>query len=776
MAQEHIQKILDSLPTTPGIYKFKNAEQTILYVGKAKNLRNRVKSYFLASTNLDTKKQKMVEQITDIDYTEVGNEWEALVLETNMIKQFKPKYNVAMRDDKNYVYIRITTDEDFPRISTVRKVEKDKALYFGPKTADHKVKKLLELLRKILPFRHCDLDIKFLNAAATKGHDHEVEVTHKVIKYPCLYYYIRKCAAPCIGKVTPEEYKKIIDKVVHFLNGRPDELIAQIKEEMMTAAKDQKFEKAAGIRDKLMAIEDMFEKQRINDPDRKDTDVFHYVAEDKKVYANLFQIREGRIIGQENFILDVNEMGEEVTSSEIINAFLRDYYEKATNVPKEIFIPDQMENQELIEEWLSEKKGNKVKIFFPLIGEKNGLLELSLKNAASFAHQHKAKWMRENVEDKESLENLSQLLKLPKLARHIECYDISHIGGTDTVASMIVFKNGFAESGGYRRFKLRTIEHGKPDDYASMKEVLTRRLKYIAKSDIRLQKAGKKHEKNMKKWAEECGWPDLMEKPDTENFYIILKEKTAIGMIRLKELSKSIFEISGLYIGEKHRGEKLSFEILDKLIKNIKDKKARIYISVEEKLINHYLEFGFIQTQEVPEIFQESHEKFGKIDNKKYKILAYYLAKRKKIDESFLSKPDLIILDGGKGQLGIGVEVLKTLNLDIPICSLAKREEEIFTPDKKNPILLPHDSPTLHLFQRIRDEAHRFAITYSGKTHNKSMITSQLDEIPGIGDISKQKLLNAFGNLENVKMAPLDQLSRVIGKKAAIKLKQELQR
>lgn len=766
-----IENILENLPQSPGIYKFKNNSGKLIYIGKAKNLRNRVRNYFQKKSALDLRKQKMVEQITDIEYIEVGSELEAIFLETNLIKKFRPKYNIMMRDDKNYVYIRIDKNEDYPRITTVRRVEKDGALYFGPKTADHKVKKTLELLRKILQFRHCGLDIKFLKAGNPPRTDHEVEVTHKVIKYPCIYYYIRKCAAPCIGKITPDEYKKIIKKVIEFLEGKPDELITEIKNEMMMAAKEQKFEKAAGIRDKLMMVEEIFEKQRISDPNRKDTDIFHYVVDRKKIYTNLFQIREGLIVGQENFIFDSEEMREEVSPSEIIEAFLRDYYEKSTSIPKEIFIPDQIENQEMLEKWLESKKGNRVKILFPLLGEKNHLLELSLKNAASFAHQQKTRWQK-TESDEEALENLAQILKISKPPKRIECYDISHIGGTNTVASMIVFANGMPNQSEYRRFKLQTIPHGKPDDYASMREVLTRRLKYLKGSKYSFKKSDKKRYEEILKIIEKENKKENIgtEELKKQNFFCMLDQKKLIGFVRKTELN----EIRSLWIHSDYRGQKLGYDLIFNLIEKTKEKKYYVYVKTE--LREYYENFGFQEVKNIPEDFKKRIEKADLENNDHGILLLIESGKLLTQYKKFSAKPNLIILDGGKGQLSIGIKALRQDKLEIPICALAKEEEEIFTPHEKNSIKLPKDSKTLHLFQRIRDEAHRFAINYSTSSHQKGLISSALDDIPGIGEISKQKLLNTLGTLENIKMIPLDQLARVIGKKAAIKLKQELQK
>jgi excinuclease ABC subunit C len=747
-----IEKILAALPAQPGIYKMKNAEGKIIYIGKAKSLRNRVKSYFQRTADLDDRKQSMVSQISDIEYIEVGTELEALMLETNLIKQFRPKYNILMKDDKGYVYIRVSVDEDFPRITIVRRVEKDKAKYFGPKTAQYKVKQTLDILRKILPFRHCGLGIRYVGP---NGTEHDVEVTNKVLKYPCLYHYIRRCAAPCIGKIDPMSYRGIINKVINFLEGKPDELMNQLKDEMNMFATQKKFEKAAAIRDKLKVMEEMFEKQRISDPSRKDTDVFHFITDNSRIYTNLFQIREGRIVGQENFILNNSGEKDLPSSSDICEAFIRDYYQSATNIPDEILVPELLDEdeKEMTEAWLSAKRGKKVHILWPQIGEKNKLLELSLANARSYAHQQKVKWLREEVVPKESLEDLAKTLNLPKPPKRIECYDISHFGGTGTVASMVVLQNGAPANAEYRRFKLRTIPHGKPDDYASMREVLTRRLKYLTSSNYRFQEPSKKLFEEMKKSLIEQEIPETFTQ---KNLLIMLEEKTNIGYINFTLPTNDTGEILSIHIDDAHRGQKHGHQLIAKLLEKHKGVK-KWYVKVPPERTEYYEQFGFNQLKDTPETYMiETH-----------KALENY--------KKFAVKPDLLVLDGGKGQLGIGVEVLETLKLSIPICSLAKQEEEIFLPRNSVSIKLPKESHTLHLMQRIRDESHRFAVTYSNLVHNKSLITSELDGLPGIGELTKKKLLKHFGSLSSIKNATMDELARVAGKKSAIALKQQFQ-
>lgn len=765
---QKLQNILDNLPASPGVYKMKNSDGEIIYIGKAKNLRSRVKSYFQKSAELGLKKEQMVSLIEDIEYMEVGSDLEAFMLETNFIKRHRPKYNVLMKDDKNFAYIRVNTAEDFPRISITRRKEKDRARYFGPKTASHKAKQMLDILRKALPFRHCNLDI------AWKG-EGNVEVTNKVIKYPCLYYHIRRCAAPCIGHINKEEYESIIDKVIRFLEGKPDELMQQLKSEMMDFAVKKRFEKAALARDKLKTIEEMFEKQRISEPDRKDTDVFHFVVDGLKAYANLFQIRDGRIIGQENFIFTAVHEGNELPlTDELTEAILRDYYQNATDIPVEILIPEKFETKEMLEEWLTHKKGKKVTIRYPHSGEKNGLLQLSLANARSFAHQQKTKWMKEEVIPKDSLEDLVKILGLPRSPKRIECYDISHFGGTGTVASMVVLVNGQPENSEYRRFRLRTIPHGKPDDYASMHEVLTRRLKYLTHREISLTKATKKDFEEIKKIIEqkEKGNIDPVNLK-REDFVCFTKKGQLLGFVRKQERAREICELQSLWVADEFRKNRLGHEFMYRFIeKNKAVKKWFVYI--KESLRQYYESFGFTEVKTTPDYLVKRIEEADKMNGDHGILLMLETKKLLANYKKFVVKPHLIILDGGKGQLNIGVQVLKKLNLDIPICALAKQEEEIFTPNQTDSIKLPKDSKTLHLMQQIRDESHRFAVSYSNLTHSKSLVASELDALPNIGDATKKKLLNHFGSLGRIRTATMDELARVAGKKAAMTLKQEL--
>lgn len=697
--------ILKNLSLSPGIYKMLDKEKKVIYVGKAKSLKKRVQSYFRKDYQHSTRTRKLIENTEDLEFIETDTELEALILENNLIKELRPKYNILMKDDKSYVYIKVDLSEDFPKIRVVRAREVElerqqasgnkgqKALYFGPKLASNKVYETLRLLKKLFPFRDSQWNIEWKGVAGRQElvitPKKDVEITNKI----------------------PE----IVQEIVNFLNGKNEDLEKQLREEMMQAAAEKKFEKAARIRDKLSALQAMTERQKITDPQRKDTDVINFTTDLGRVFFNVFMIREGKLINQENFVLDALELSpQEVTIdlAETLESFITQYYTKAGEIPSEILMPERLENSSAVEKLLTGLRGPTVHLLTPQRGEKNKLLELSLKNAVSFSKQHRLKWLAQQS-GKEALTRLAQAINLKenKLAR-IEGYDISHLGGTETVGSMVVFENGIPKSAHYRHFKMRTVV-GKPDDYRSMEEVLMRRLKYIKKksSDQRVRKARKKDAEIIKKWGAQLRGKELIEKPDLEHFFLLEKEKKPIGMARLIEIKSGIFMIEAVYILPEHRGENLSYEFMEKILKTVKNKKARFYISVEDHLLNHWLEFGFEHIHSVPAEVEERNA---------FTVLALYRMKKKADDPSFTSVPDLIVIDGGKGQLQSAINALKKLNLDLPVISLAKRLEEIFIPGQKESIVLEQRDEALKLLQRIRDESHRFAITFQRDLHRKN--------------------------------------------------------
>ncbi|MBI4231921.1 excinuclease ABC subunit UvrC [Candidatus Peregrinibacteria bacterium] len=686
-----ITKLLKKIPKEPGIYKMIDKDGRIIYVGKAKDLSKRVKQYFQNNYNHSTRTKKLLENVANIETISVDSELEAMLLEHNLIKQLQPKYNVIMKDDKTHVYIKITK-EDFPRIQIVRQIEKDNARYIGPKSAAHKVKETLKVIKKIFPFRHCGLDIEYLGGS-------KVKVTKKVIKYPCLDYYIKRCIAPCIGKCTPEEYQKVVKNVEDFLDGKADNILKELNEKMHNYAKDKQFERAAKVRDKILKVKHILEKQKISDPNREDTDIINYILENDKAYFSLFQVRDGKLLDQENFILNAKDAGEG-DNEEVLLAFLKQYYEIATDIPKEIFLPHAIENNDEISSFIEQQSTKKTKILTPKIGTKNKLLEMARKNAAIYADKNKPSWKEASEDTKLAAEKLQKILKLKNTLKRIECYDISHLSGTETVGSMIVFISGAPDNSMYRKFKLRTVID-KPDDYKSMEEVLGRRFLKISREfqfkDYTFKKALKTHESFIEDNT------DGKQSNADKQFYIFANKKEPLGFISIREHSEKLSELDNFWLKKSERGKKLGYKILKKAIQKAKAK--RIYICCKAELRDYYLGAGFEEIKKVPpELMTREYTT---------KIVLVYDKIKAKEDKSFSQIPDLIVIDGGKGQLAVAEKVLNELSLQIPHISLAKRLEEIFIPGKSDSIQLQENDPALKLLQRMRDEAHRFAISFN---------------------------------------------------------------
>lgn len=679
----NLKKFLEKIPNSPGVYQFMDKEGEVLYVGKAKNLKKRVKSYFQNQKQQSPRTKKLVSQIHDIDYTVTSSELEAVILETNLIKQIRPKYNILMKDDKNFVYIKITVNEDFPQIMIVRKVKNDGALYFGPKTAAGKVKKTLDVLKKLFPYRHCNLFIKYKKKGVVK-------VKNKAKKYPCLDYHINRCIGPCIGNCTKEEYNDIINKITNFLKGRTGEIIESLKKEMQKAAEEKKFEKAAKLRDKLKAVEEISEKQLVSTPKRKDMDIINYVKQLGRAFITLFMVRDGKLINQENFVFKSGESNEEIENpEEIIESFLQQYYEKTTDLPKEILIPHKIHDQDIIEEWISIIKNGRVNITVPQKGEKHKILNLAHKNAKSFANRSRAKWQIDEEKRKRALNELKKYLNLKKTPKRIECYDISHISGTHQVASMVVFENGAPVNKKYRRFKIRTVADGKPDDFAAMLEVLNRRLLYLvkSKSDVKIKKASKKD-------------------TDSKNIYKGVLDDKVIAVCRY-EKPDGIDVFKDIKFNTKNEEKKTDFitAITEKAKYN------RVYACINKDLTEIFEKSGFRQLRKKPK----------DIKQKKGEICLLFDKSKYKKEKGFSEKPDLIVIDGGKGQLSQGIKIEKKYKVDIPLAALAKRNEDVYIPGKPGPAPLPKNSDGQYLLQQVRDEAHRFALSYHHKLRSKAL-------------------------------------------------------
>lgn len=731
--QQNLQHLIKKIPHQPGIYRMKNVDGDIIYIGKAKDLFKRVNSYFQNTKKHPIRTAKMVEQIADIEYTVTSSDLEAIMLETNLIKENRPKYNILMKDDKNFAYIKITVNEDYPRIYVTRKVLKDKAKYFGPKTAASKIHETLNHLRKIFPYRNCNLEIQHLGPSdgSDPSKQSNVKVTKAGIKYPCLDLHIKRCIAPCVGRPNKAEYRQIIDRIISFLEGKHEEILNTLKADMYKAAQNKKFEQAAKIRDKILSIENLYQHQLVTSADHQNADIINFIVEDDRVYFNVFQVREGKLVDQQNAILKKPDL--DADDDQLTTSFIQQFYSENTNIPKEILISTELEQKSTIESWLSEMSDHKVKILIPQKGKKDKLLELCLENALSFAKQSRARWEGESKATREeALENLAQLLGLPKIPKRLECYDISHLSGTHTVASMSVFENGFPKNNDYRHFKINLEEAGSPDDFKSMEEVILRRLKYlkpsIATKGIKITKG--------------------------KSEYLIKLEQEIVG--KFKTLSESKLKT---FIIEFEHDNKHSEQIIKKITEKFKTR--RLYLQVSDQHLRDYEKQGFQEVKiEMPE-YQPLPEK----------TVVVYDTTRNYEDPSFKKIPDLIVIDGGKGQLSHAVKAMQDHQLMIPIISIAKKQEEFFLPNNPVSIKLEANNATRLMIQHLRDEAHRFAIEYNRKLREKDYTSSELENIAGIGKKLTQKLFRKFGSVENLKNLPESEIASVIGLKLAQKIK-----
>ena len=592
--KDHLKKILDPIPKLPGIYIMKDGKGDMLYIGKAKSLFHRVRSYFADAADHAPRTRIFVRKVKDIKFLTTKTEQEALILESNFIKKHQPRYNVLLKDDKHYPYIRMTTQETYPRLEVVRRVKKDGATYFGPYTMVKEVRDTIRLIYKIFPLRQSSDE---LDGAAKRR--------------PCLNYQMKRCLAPCAGLVTPEDYAKVVNDVVLFLKGKNTELAKSLKEKMAEASTHQRYEEAAVFRDKIDAIKTVVDKQKIISTSQVNQDVIACTSDGGWSMVQLLAVRGGKMLAEKIYKLkNLNQEGD----SETLASFIKQYYAGELTLPSEILLSHAIEDAELIEQWLTEKKGSRVHLEVPRKGKKRGLIAMAEENAR-FAMRTELD--KEDVATR-SLEELQETLSLKNFPRVIEGFDISNISGTHAVGSMVVFENAKAEKGKYRRFKIKTVEG--IDDYAMITEVLIRRYARLLDEDKPL--------------------------------------------------------------------------------------------------------------------------------------------------------PDLVLIDGGKGHLNTGYKALESLELEgrIDLACIAKGKfrsnvetDEVFLVGKKDPVWFKESSPSRFLLQRVRDEAHRFAIDYHRKLRGKGSLSSPLEGIPGIGKKRRLMLLKEFGSLENIKNASLEDLQKLPG-------------
>jgi len=644
---EKIQSVLNSLPHKPGIYLMKDAEGNILYVGKAISLYNRVRSYFQESTNLSPKNRSMVTKVDDIEFLVVKNEVEALVLESNYIKQYRPKYNVLLRDDKNYPYIKVSLAEDFPRVYRVRSFQRDGNRYFGPYTNSGAVDATLDLLNKLFAFRTCRYDATYwAPPRSPQTGEPPAGWKQKLLTRPCTQYYIHRCIAPCVAYATREEYDAVIKQVILFLEGKHDEVVLNLQQKMQEASEQLNFEEAARIRDRIKAVERVLEKQRIiHTEGQDDQDVIALASSEDETCAQVFFFRNGKLVGREFFILQGTR---DSSPGEVMASFLQQFYESSPHVPAEIIVEVEPDDRSVVQTWLKEKRGAAVMITVPKRGEKLRLVEMVKQNAQEVLEQQRIKWLTDSQKTQLALEELQDVLNLVAPPQRIECYDISNTQGTNSVGAMVVFEAGRPKNSEYRRFKIKTVVG--PDDFASHQEVLRRRFRGVGTS--------------------------------------LEAEATRVSL----------------------------------------------------------------PGASTPEPADSDESKESSQDEDPQNVHSHDWA-----------LPDLIIIDGGKGQLSAAMEVLQELHIDIPTVGLAKENEEIFTPGSPDPIILPRSSQGLYLVQRIRDEAHRFGITYHRKLRSDRTFKSVLDDIPGIGPKRKKALMKHFGSIRAISAASIDDLAALDG-------------
>lgn len=667
-----IQQTLDTLPLKPGVYLMKDAEGTIIYVGKAVNLRNRVRSYY-HNNGFDAKVISLTAHVTKIEFIVTETELEALVLENNLIKKHRPKYNIRLKDAKTYPYIKISWQENYPKVFMTRRMDEDGARYFGPFTAVWAVHETLDTLRKIFPYLTCDRVIT--------GND----------KRACLYYDIGLCLAPCIGAVNQAEYRGMIDRLSQFLQGNSEEIAKNIQSKLESAAENLEFERAAVFRDQLQAIARITEHQKVVSPQMVDQDVIAFAKDDGTACVQIFFIRAGKLLGREYFLLEGTD---NANADDVLSSFIQQFYDQAAYVPPEILLPEQIDEAKIIESWLRQK-GTETTIRVPFNGGRE-LLNMAEENARITLETIKQQWLADKSKHLQAVEELQQALEMGNPPLRMECYDISNIQGTNSVGAMVVFENGAAKKSDYRKFKIKSVVGA--NDFASLQEMLRRRFK-------RYQDA-KRAEQGAGDW-------------------------TGDGARGVKSVERELAE-----------SEKLAGSELETLVE-------------QPSTVNRR---PSTQKSKVP-------------------LSKGIRTAERRNDESWARMPDLVIIDGGKGQLHAAEEVFRDMGIEgVKLISLAKREEEVFLPGRSESLRLPKSSQALHLLQRIRDEAHRFGITYHRSLRAKKGLHSQLDAIPGIGPRRRHALLEKFGSLDAIRDASIEEIVQVEGmtKAAAQRLKENL--
>ena len=687
---------LDTLPTTPGVYIMHDKTGAIIYVGKAVNLRNRVRSYFGSLSGAAPKVGRMVSHIEDFEYILTDTELEALILENQLIKKHKPHYNVRLKDDKTYPYIRVTVQEAWPRVMYTRRLVEDGSRYFGPFANAGAVQTTLDLLNRLFPYRTCDLTID------------------GKMPRPCLQYYMHRCLAPCAGLADRTDYSKAISDVVLFLEGKQATIVRDLTKRMEAAAENLEFERAAYLRDQIQAIEKTTESQKVFSTAPTDEDVIAFARNDGDACVQVFFIRQGKLLGSERYVLENTGDAE---PGEVMSSFISQFYEDSTDIPPNLVLQHDADETAILEAWLRQKRGDKVQLSVPRRGEKHDLVELVARNATECVEQIRQRWLSDEQKAVAALGDLQNALTLEAWPQRIECYDISHSQGTNTVASMVVFEHGIPAKKEYRRFEIKTATN---NDFLSMQEVLRRRFR----------RAG------LERAAQVATQPT----PSDVNLAPSLAAlEEAAGAP--SDLTPNLLPAEGAELDGYDAGVLNEYAQADAPPSSVGEAAG-----------------GSIQAAENAAAATANAATSNGVANW----------------SGWAVLPDLIIIDGGKGQLSAAVEVMAEVKLaQIPIIGLAKQQEEVFKPGQSISLLLPRESEGLHLLQRIRDEAHRFAIGYHRKLRSKRAFKGKLDEIPGIGPRRKTELLKHFGSLKKMREATIEELAAVPGmdRRAAQKLK-----
>lgn len=746
-------------PESPGIYRWLDEAGNVIYVGKAKNLRSRLKSYVNvgAEKGLGPWKQSMLQQLADFDITVTTTELEALILETNLIKKMRPKYNVSMKDDKNYVYVRVSVEDRYPKVEITRTLElnptsprtKDGAglrgaRYFGPYLSNFDTKRVLDMLHEFVGWRACKQSIDVLNKAvmvSSSNHDTSkssfdgLRMTHSL--KPCLDSQIGQCNGLCRGLISPEEYRSRIDQVVKFLRGDYKPVLARGRELMAQYAAEKKFEKASRMRDGLKCIEQMEEQQIVADTSGDDTDAVAVALLSGKAQVEVMLKRGGKLIGEHHLSL----MGRAESIADVLDQFLPQYYETVVELPDTILVSEDFSSRAALEVFLSLRHPRKVHVVVPERGKKSQLLDLAMKNAEEKAKQAEASWEAEERNVQGALDELTKVLVLSSVPKRIEGYDISHTGGTETVGSMVVFEGGRPKNDQYRSFTIHSMQRGAIDDYRALKEVLARRLRHIT--------GGLKMEE--KRWAEEGITIGKLKKSEqgSINCFVARHEQQIVASGCFKKAG-SLITLTSIWVSDEYASGTLPQFLIRTMLRSVK--KGKVYVVIDPSLEQSYGTVGFRHVLKVsPALTVPSDH-----------IVMVYDTLQQKSDSSLPVSPSLLVIDGGKGQLNAVLQVLREFQLVIPVIGLAKREEEVFVPARKNAIILPRDSGAKFMLMRLRDEAHRFANRGREKRALKHAVESQLDRIPSLGPETKQKLLREFGSVDIIKRQPDETLREIL--------------